>query len=51
MQPILDKVNAAIKAVAEEHGYQFIFDAQSGVILYADESADITALVKAKLNM
>lgn len=51
MQPILDKVNAAIRAVAEENGYQFIFDAQSGVILYADESADVTELVKAKINM
>lgn len=51
MEPILKKVNDAIKAVAEENGYQFIFDAQSGVILYADESADVTELVKAKLEM
>lgn len=51
MEPILKKVNDAIRAVAEENGYQFIFDAQSGVILYADESADVTELVKAKLEM
>ncbi|GAB4248980.1 MAG: OmpH family outer membrane protein [Saprospiraceae bacterium] len=51
MEPILKKVNDAIKAVAEENGYQFIFDAQSGVILYADETADVTDLVKAKLEM
>lgn len=51
MKPILEKVNTAIKAVADENGYQFIFDAQSGVILFADETADVTELVKAKINM
>lgn len=51
MQPILDKVNGAIQAVAKEGGYQYIFDAQSGVILYADESTDVTSQVKAKLGM
>lgn len=51
MQPILDKVNNAIQAVAKEEGYQYIFDIQSGVILYADETTDITHLVKAKLGM
>ncbi len=51
MQPILDKVNDAIQAVAKEGGFQYIFDAQSGVILYADESTDVTALVKTRLGM
>ncbi|HFA49485.1 MAG TPA: OmpH family outer membrane protein [Bacteroidetes bacterium] len=51
MEPILKKVNEAIKAVATEGGFQYIFDTQAGVILYADETADVTELVKAKLSM
>lgn len=51
MQPILEKVNTAIQDVAKEAGFQYIFDAQSGVILYADESSDVTKQVKAKLGM
>ena len=51
MEPILTKVNTAIKDVAREGNFQYIFDAQSGVILYADETSDVTALVKAKLGL
>ncbi len=51
MEPILNKVNTAIQDVAKEGGFQYIFDAQSGVILYADESSDVTKLVKAKLGL
>jgi len=52
-KPIEDTINAAIKAVASENGYQFIFDSRAdlGIMLYADEAMDITTLVKAKLNM
>jgi len=49
LQPIYDKVNDAIKAVAKEDGLMFVFDANSGVILYAEENTDITEKVKAKL--
>lgn len=51
MEPILTKVNDAINAVAEEGEYQYIFDAQSGVILYADETSDVTEKVMAKLGI
>lgn len=51
MQPVLEKVNTAIQDVAKEGSFQFIFDAQSGVILYAEETADVTKLVKAKLGI
>ena len=54
LQPIFDKVNAAIKDVAKENGYNYIFDrnsAQGSTILYADESQDVTALVKSKLGI
>ena len=49
LNPIYEKVNTAIKDVANENGFQFIFD--QGVLLYADESQDVSTLVKAKLGM
>lgn len=49
LQPIYDKVNQAIKDVAEENGFQLIFD--QGVLLYAEESQDVSKLVRAKLGM
>lgn len=51
LQPILDKVNTAINDVATEDGYQFIFDLQSGVLLYYKAEADVTAKVKSKLGI
>lgn len=49
LEPIYESVNNAIKAVAEENGYQFIFDQQ--VLLYGQESQDVSALVRAKLGL
>jgi len=51
LQPILDRVNAAIKELAEAEGYTYIFDSSAGVLLYADESTDVTDKVKTKLGM
>ena len=49
LQPIYDKINSAIKAVAEEQGFAMIFEA--GTLLYADEGTDVSPMVKAKLGM
>lgn len=49
LQPIYDKVNKAISDVAKENGFQFVFD--QGVLLYADESQDLSSLVKGKLGI
>lgn len=49
LEPIYDSVNEAIEEVAKENGYTFVFDQQ--VLLYAIESEDLTAAVKAKLGM
>jgi outer membrane protein len=49
LKPIYDKVNDAIKAVATEGGYQYVFD--QGVLLYFEPSADISAAVKKKLGI
>lgn len=53
LTPILDKVKNAINEVAKENSYTYIFDGSPGVgvILYADESTDVTSLVKAKLGV
>lgn len=51
LQPILDKVNTAIKSVAEENGYTYIFDASTSILLYAQETTDVSSLVKAKLGI
>lgn len=49
LEPIYDSINSAIKEVAEENGYQFIFDQQ--VLLYGQESQDVSAMVKTKLGL
>lgn len=51
LQPILERVNEAIKAVAQEDGYQYIFDASTQVLLYADETTDVSAKVRTKLGI
>lgn len=51
LKPILGKINDAIKAVAKEAGYAMVFDTSSGVMLFASDTEDVTALVKKKLGM
>lgn len=51
IQPIFDRVNLAIAAVAKEDQLIYVFDGSAGgVILYADDSMNITEKVKAKLG-
>ena len=49
LRPIYDRVNEAIKAVAEENGFLMLVD--QAVLLYSDPSADATALVRKKLGL
>ncbi len=51
LKPIRDKIQAAIDEVASENSYTYIFDASTGFVLYADESTDVSDLVKAKLGL
>lgn len=53
LSPILEEVRAAIQAVAKDNGYTYIFDGSPGVgvLLYADETTNVTGLVKAKLGL
>ncbi len=51
LKPIRDKIQTAIKEVALENGYTYVFDWSMGILLYADESTDVSSLVKAKLGI
>jgi outer membrane protein len=52
LAPLEDKVMAAVKDIAKEKGYTYIFDTSPGSsVLYSPESDDITAILKAKLGV
>ena len=53
LEPIVKKVEEAIKAVGKEGGYTYIFDLNATNIPYVSEtlSTDVTATVKAKLGI
>ena len=53
LAPILEEVRSAIQMVAKDNGYSYIFDGSPGigVLLYADETTNVTGLVKAKLGL
>lgn len=52
LKPILDALQVAISEVGKEGGYTMIFDTSIfNAILFVEESSDIEALVKAKLNI
>ncbi|HDZ40475.1 MAG TPA: OmpH family outer membrane protein [Bacteroidetes bacterium] len=53
MQPVIQKFEKAIKDVAKENGFTYIFDISRGSIIYFDEtkSEDIMEKVKVKLGI
>jgi outer membrane protein len=52
MRPILEKANKAVKDVAEENGFLYIFDIGSGNPVYwSEQSVDVLPLVKTKLGL
>ncbi len=50
LEPIMNKVQIAIKKVADEYGYSVILDAAAGGILYAVPSLDVTDVVLDEMN-
>lgn len=51
MQPVYDKINAAIRRLGAEDKYDYIFDVVAGGILYVSEGqADLTQRVLDELN-
>ncbi len=51
LAPIIEKARKAIDAVATEKGYTYVFDNSSGVLLFAKDSENLMAEVKAKLGL
>lgn len=49
--PILKKADQAIKDVAKEKGFSYIFDTSAGTVLYAQDSDDVMSLVKTKMGL
>ena len=49
LEPILKKVEDAVKLVAKENNYLMIFDTSVGATLYVAESDDVTSLVRQKM--
>jgi outer membrane protein len=50
-KPILEKVNKAMMDVAKEGQYTLVFDSSTQILLYADETLDVTKMVKVKLGI
>ncbi len=51
MQPIIDKINAAIKKLGEEQGFDYIFDSVAANIVYASpKQPDLTDQVLEELE-
>jgi outer membrane protein len=51
LQPLLTKMQDAVKAVAKEQGYSYIFDVAGGSMLFANDSEDCSKQVEAKLGL
>lgn len=51
LKPMIERTSQAIKDVANEKGFTYIFDVSTGTILFYDKGEDIMPLVKAKLGI
>lgn len=51
LEPILLEIQEAVRAVAKENGYLMVFDVSTGAMLFANETEDITELVKKKMGI
>jgi outer membrane protein len=49
--PVLKKAEDAIKEIAKEKSYSYIFDTSLGSVIYAQDSDNIMPLVKTKLGL
>tara|TARA_B100001750_G_C15191962_1_gene439297 strand:- start:32 stop:574 length:543 start_codon:yes stop_codon:yes gene_type:complete len=50
LAPILEEVDDAIKVIAAQRGYDYVFDAVSGAIVYALDAHDLTDAVLKELK-
>ena len=50
LKPVLSSIDEAIQIVGGEQGYDFIFDAMTGALLYALEAHNLTDAVLEELD-
>lgn len=50
-QPLIDRIQNAIKAVGKENGFTYILNGNEQIILYADGGINVLPLVKKKLGI
>ena len=50
LQPMVDKIQAAIDSVGKMNGYTYIFDTSSGALIYKG-GTDVTPMVKKQLGL
>lgn len=51
LEPIMKKLQDAIKEVAKEKTYDYILDTSNGSVIFQNEAFDIAPIVKKKLNI
>ena len=51
LKPLEDQIMGAIKAVAKEGGYTYVFDSSVGNLLYSPDGDNVMPLVKKKLGI
>lgn len=53
LSPVIEKATKAVKDVARENGYTYVFDSSpsKGVIIYAEKGDNLMPLVKEKLGL
>ncbi len=51
LAPMVERTDKAIKEVAGENNFTYIFDTSTGMVLYWEKGEDIAPLVKKKLNV
>lgn len=51
LRPLREQIEKAIKDVATENNFDYIFDYSMGIVLYADKSSDVSDKVKTKLGL
>lgn len=50
VQPIVEKINLVLQKLGDEEGYEIVFDASLGGIVYASDTIDLTDRVLEELN-
>lgn len=51
LRPIIERAREAIEAVANEHGYTYIFDTSGGSLVFWDNGDNIMPLVQDKMDL